>query len=58
MVRAGEVLTMATTKTTTAPMTGFAYCVAGGMIGTALAALAGGVWFVLRWCDLFAKLAI
>ena len=49
---------MATTKTTTAPMTGFAYCVAGGMIGTALAALAGGVWFVLRWCDLFAKLAI
>lgn len=49
---------MATTKTTTAPMTGFAYFVAGLIIITAAAALAGGVWFVLRWCDLFAKLAI
>lgn len=49
---------MATTQPTTVQMTGFARCVAVAMIITALAALAGGVWFVLRWCDLFAKLAI
>ena len=49
---------MATTKTPTAPMTGFAYCVAGGMIGTALAVLTFGVWFSLRWHEIFSKLAV
>ena len=49
---------MATTNTTTVQMTGFAYFVAGLMIITAAAALAGGVWFVVRWLDLFSKLAV
>ena len=49
---------MATAQKTTAPMTGFAYFVAGGMIGAALAVLAFGAWFLVRWYEIFSKLAV
>jgi hypothetical protein len=40
---------MATIKPTTAPITGFGYCVAGLMISVAVAILAFGVWFFATW---------
>ena len=49
---------MGTTNTTTVQMTGFARCVAVAMIITALAVLAGGAWFVVRWYEIFSKLAV
>jgi hypothetical protein len=49
---------MGTTNTTTVQMTGFAYFVAGLMIITAAAALAFGAWFLVRWYEIFSKLAV